>query len=152
MSRPVREMSSLRVGISTSCPVTVSNTKPRDWLGEHLRNDLSCVEWDVQPQSVNLYFFVIPCFTPVVYSLLPFGSLLIVECWLTWLFSVQFIISVYTESSVKVLFLVNFVAVFLHCSPCIGRCILCLHQLGGPSISHRYLCYTSGARTRYARA
>jgi len=23
--------------------------KPRDWLGEHLWNDLFCVEWDVKP-------------------------------------------------------------------------------------------------------
>jgi len=23
---------------------------PRDWLGERLRNDLFCVEWDVKPQ------------------------------------------------------------------------------------------------------
>ena len=26
------------------------HTKPRDWLGERLRNDLFCVEWDVKPQ------------------------------------------------------------------------------------------------------
>jgi len=25
-------------------------TTPRDWLGERLRNDLFCVEWDVKPQ------------------------------------------------------------------------------------------------------
>jgi len=24
--------------------------KPRDWLGERLRNDLLCAEWDVKPQ------------------------------------------------------------------------------------------------------
>jgi len=28
----------------------VFHTKPRDWLGEHLRNDLFCVEWDEKPQ------------------------------------------------------------------------------------------------------
>jgi len=27
--------------------------KPRDWLGEHLQNDLFCVEWDVKPQPVT---------------------------------------------------------------------------------------------------
>jgi len=26
------------------------HTKPRDWLGERLRNDLFCVEWDVKPK------------------------------------------------------------------------------------------------------
>jgi len=26
------------------------HTKPIDWLGERLRNDLFCVEWDVKPQ------------------------------------------------------------------------------------------------------
>jgi len=25
------------------------HTKPRDWLGGHLRNDLFRVEWDVKP-------------------------------------------------------------------------------------------------------
>jgi len=32
------------------------HTKPRDWLGERLRNDIFCVEWDVKPsltQSIN---------------------------------------------------------------------------------------------------
>jgi len=35
----------------------VFHTKPRDWLGERLRNDVFCVEWDVKPQlskSINL--------------------------------------------------------------------------------------------------
>jgi len=27
----------------------VFHTKIRDWLGEHLQNDLFCVEWDVKP-------------------------------------------------------------------------------------------------------
>jgi len=31
----------------------VFSTKPRDWLGEHLRNDLFCVEWDVKLNSFN---------------------------------------------------------------------------------------------------
>jgi len=26
------------------------HTRPRDWLGERLQNDLFCVEWDVKPQ------------------------------------------------------------------------------------------------------
>ena len=29
-------------------------TKPRDWLGERLRNDLFCVEWDVKAYSVTV--------------------------------------------------------------------------------------------------
>jgi len=28
----------------------VFHTKPRDWLGERLQNDLFCVELDVKPQ------------------------------------------------------------------------------------------------------
>jgi len=34
----------------------VFHTKPRDWRGKCVRNDLFCVEWDVKPQlnrSVN---------------------------------------------------------------------------------------------------
>jgi len=26
------------------------HTKPRDWLGERLQNDLFCVEWVVKPE------------------------------------------------------------------------------------------------------
>ena len=25
------------------------STMPRDWLEEHLQNDIVCVEWDVKP-------------------------------------------------------------------------------------------------------
>jgi len=36
--------------------LVVFRAKPTDWLGEHLRNDPFCVEWDVKPQlnqSIN---------------------------------------------------------------------------------------------------
>jgi len=29
------------------------HTMPRDWLGERLRNDLFCVEWDINLNSIN---------------------------------------------------------------------------------------------------
>jgi len=32
----------------------VFHTKPRDWLGERLRNDLFCVEWDIKLQLSQL--------------------------------------------------------------------------------------------------
>ena len=31
------------------CSMYFFHTKPRDWLGERLQNDLFCVEWDVKP-------------------------------------------------------------------------------------------------------
>jgi len=31
----------------------VFHTKPRDWIGECVRNDLFCVEWDVKHNSIN---------------------------------------------------------------------------------------------------
>jgi len=46
-------------GVLLLFQVLFFHTKPRDWLGEHLRNDPFCVEWDVKPQldqrvSLNL--------------------------------------------------------------------------------------------------
>jgi len=34
----------------------------RDWLGEHLRNDLFCVKWDVNLNSINLADFSVCIF------------------------------------------------------------------------------------------
>ena len=31
------------------------HTKPIDWLGERLRNDLFCVEWNVRLDSLSLF-------------------------------------------------------------------------------------------------
>jgi len=47
------------VYIITSCTkqtfMALVSTKPRDWLGRCLRNDLFCVVWDTEPNSINLF-------------------------------------------------------------------------------------------------
>ena len=47
------------------CLVLFFHTKPRDWLGERLRNDRFCVEWDVKPllnqSSWSVVVFVWMC-------------------------------------------------------------------------------------------
>ena len=37
------------------------HSKPRDWLGKRLWNDVFCVEWDVKPNSVCLHTPNFPC-------------------------------------------------------------------------------------------
>jgi len=37
------------------------HTKPRDWLGEHLQNDLFCVAWDIKPVAVVSCESVVLC-------------------------------------------------------------------------------------------
>ena len=36
------------------CSVWFSHSKPRDWLGERLRNDILCVEWVAKPSLGQL--------------------------------------------------------------------------------------------------
>jgi len=46
------------------------HTKPRDWLGERLRNDLFCVQWDVKPQLNQSIINLLLCSSQVLISII----------------------------------------------------------------------------------
>jgi len=48
----------------------VLHTKPRDWLGERLQNDLFCIEWYIKPELSNSVFITIIsiCYVCVVFG------------------------------------------------------------------------------------